>query len=390
MTPTSLKPLVLRSREALTGLGTQPEGRVTGAELPIQQDGVRFTMTQEVAWLDEHYFAVGRWDGTLNIFKFNQSTIDGPVISYSVNSLAEEGIQMIVWIRDRLFITSNDKGSFVLWEALSPSWKDVKGRVIPYDHSLGVANSGTSFQLRNKVYSVIGHETGFVSLWDFTKPFEPQFLISVDLRAARPVNPWGLHNIRAVCLFEKGSESACVLTGSEDGDLCLVEIPSGNIISRTVYNPKAQRGINSVACIQTEQGMSVLVANCSVGESDKNLWHFTTDHQRQFKQTDSINLRLNPSDPQVFNFDVVFGMHNNELCFFSTTEEGALWMGKVKDQKISIIGHKVMGHQLGAAVATTYTGKLVMAAYDIYEFITNSTSVDIAGASPENLSAAFH
>jgi hypothetical protein len=353
------------------------------ASLPIKPDGVRYTMTQEVTWLDDHYFAVGRWDGTLNIFRFNHSSTDGPVITFSINSPSEEGIQMIVWISSTIFITSNNKNSFVLWETHSSTWNEVKGKVINYELSLGVANSGTSVQINNNLYTVIGHESGFISIWDFTNCIEPQFIAKIDLQSTHPVNPWGIHNIRSVNLIEKRSGSAIVLTGSEDGDLCMIEIPSGNIIYRTVYNPAAQRGINSIACINTNEGMSILVANCSVGEQDKNLWHFTLDASGQLTLTDSINLRLNQSDPQVFNFDVVFGRHNNELYFFSTTEEGALWMGKTQGGKITVIGHKMFGQQLGAAIATTNTGKLITAAYDIYEFVTNELQEEIQGENPE-------
>src|SRR5687767_7150800 len=106
-----LKPLVLRSREEIERSENFPA--VLSDGFPIKQDGVRYTMAQEVTWLDEHYFAVGRWDGTLNIFRFNHSSTDGPVITFSVNSPSEEGIQMIVWITHSIFISSNNKESFV-------------------------------------------------------------------------------------------------------------------------------------------------------------------------------------------------------------------------------------------------------------------------------------
>lgn len=175
-----------------------------------------------------------------------------------------------------------------------------------------------------------------------------------------------------------------ILTGSEDGDMCVVEVPSGKILARTVYNTKAQRGINSIACIAFEHHISILVANCSVGADDKNLWYYTIDDTFNFTMQDAINLKVNEADPQVFNFDVVFGKHNNSFCFFCTTEEGLLWMGRLEESKIRIIGNKSLGPQLGAALATSNSGKLVAAAYDIYEFTTKVTETALQ-ESPEDL-----
>ena len=63
-------PPVIRSRQELIAQGVSfvPPGGVAPATLPITADGVTCTMAQEIAWLDQQHFAVGRWDGSLSIF----------------------------------------------------------------------------------------------------------------------------------------------------------------------------------------------------------------------------------------------------------------------------------------------------------------------------------
>src|SRR5215467_5422434 len=90
-------PAVIRSREHLISQGVQflPAGAVLPTALPITADGVTYNMAQEVTWIDERHFAVGRWDGSLSIFAFNESPTQGPVINTVVNTPAFEGVQMI-------------------------------------------------------------------------------------------------------------------------------------------------------------------------------------------------------------------------------------------------------------------------------------------------------
>jgi hypothetical protein len=358
-------PSVVRSRLHLMaerGETLAPSG------IPVTPAGVTYEMAQEATWLDPTHFAVGRWDGTLSIFKFSQSSTTGPVITTAVRSPASEGLQMITWLSYNSFVTSNDDGSLVLWVSSSGSWQDLKqSQVLNYDSTCGVANSGDSALLDGTLYLVVGHANGYVTIWKGDRSGTSlSFVTMVNVRSSHPTNPWNLHNVRGVAWAGLSQ----VVTGSEDGDLCIIQVPSGQILSRTTYNPDAQRGINSISTL----GPSLLVANCSVGNNDKNLWYYVIDsNDWSINLRDSTNLRINQNAPQVFNFCVTWATYQKGVCFFSSTEEGALWMGTIinNGQNLSIFGYQIVASPLGAALAFNFNSNyLVFVSYNLYEFIT--------------------
>jgi hypothetical protein len=206
---------------------------------------------------------------------------------------------------------------------------------------------------------------------------------AVDIKNPRPTNPWGLHNVRGVSLLANSSTDAEVITGSEDGFMTVLRLSDGKILSQTVYNPAAQRGINSVSA----WGNNVLIANCAVGPDDKNLWYYSVNPQDwSVKLIDSTNLRVNPSAPQVFNFCAIWGRSRNQLCFFSSTEEGALWMGTVADQRLNVLGYETVYGNLGSALAFNTNGNLVVINYNLYEFKTDTPQIAGADLHPERMS----
>jgi hypothetical protein len=366
-------PAVIRSRRQLAseGVSLLPAGTLPPTSLPIVASGTTYNMAQEAAWLDASHFAVGRWDGSLSIFAFTDSPTTGPVITKSINTPAFEGVQMIVWLAPGVFASSNDDGSLCVWSSPSRKWTDLQGTSLRYDPAWGAANSGDTLVLGRELFFVAGHANGFVTIWkgnpDGTRL---RLLRAVDLRNPKPTNPWGLHNIRGVAAIVGAGENGCVVTGSEDGYLCILRVLDGAVLSQTVYNPAAQRGINSVSAM----GRHLLVANCSVGQSDKNLWYYeigASDWTVCFR--DSANLQANPGAPQVFNFCARWGWFENAPCFFSSTEEGMLWMGTLAArQHLSVIGYELVYGQLGSALAFSASGKLVVANYNLYEFTTGS------------------
>jgi len=386
------QPLVLRSRRQLMQRGVTfvPPGAVAPARLPIQEDGTTYSMAQEAAWLDAAHFAVGRWDGSLSIFNFNPSRTNGPVITQAVSSPAAEGIQMIVWLAPGVFVTSNDDASLVVWRSASRTWQDLQApQPLLFDKTLGVANSGDSFAVGDALFLVVGHANGYLSIWRGAPDASDLTLLkTVDVRSQHPVNPWGLHNVRGVCALLSTDARGYIVSGSEDGNLCVVSVPDGQIVSTTVYNPTAERGINSVAVL----GQNILVANCSVGPSDKNLWYYTVDFE-SFRITlrDSTNLKVNPSAPQVFNFCTIWALYDGGVCFFTSTEEGALWMGTVADQRLAVIGYQEVSSALGAALAFNVKGQLVMVNHNLYEFVTRSApavATEPANENPERIPTA--
>jgi hypothetical protein len=381
-------PPVIRSREHLAaqGISFLAAGAAAPTPLPITADGVTYTMAQETAWIDMRHFAVGRWDGSLSIFAFNNSPTAGPLISKAVNTPAFEGVQMITWLAPGVFASSNDESSIIVWSSPSQDWTDLQAvATLKYDSSLGVANSGDSIVLGNRLYLAVGHGNGFVSLWSGnTDGTGLQLYQAVDVRNPKPTNPWGLHNIRGISTMLSIGSTAYVVSGSEDGYISVLSLPDGAVMSQTVYNPAAQRGINSVAAF----GQNLLIANCSVGSNDKNLWYYWIDGN-DFSVTlkDSANLQVNPSAPQVFNFCTIWGLFNRQVGFFASTEEGALWVGTVdSNQSLAVIGYQNVFGSLGSALAFNFNGNLVVINYNLYEFTTSpSLARETAGENPERL-----
>ena len=381
-------PPVIRSREHLASQGVSllsPES-IPPSALPITADGVTYTMAQETTWLDMQHFAVGRWDGSLSIFAFNDSPTAGPIISKAVNTPALEGVQMITWLAPGAFASSNDDSSIIVWSSPSRKWTDLYAMaVLQYDASWGVANSGETLVLinGNVLYLAIGHANGFLSIWaGNTNGTGLQLVKSIDLRNPKPTNPWGLHNIRGVSSLFWNNSTGYIVTGSEDGYISVLRLPDGAIMSQTVYNLNAQRGINSVATF----GQNLLISNCAVGPADKNLWYYWVDGNN-FSVTlkDSTNLRVNPAAPQVFNFCTIWGIFNNQIGFFASTEEGALWVGTVNaSQKLSVLGYQTVFGALGSALAFSAWGRLVVVNYNLFEFIASQNQA-AADQHPERL-----
>ena len=294
---------------------------------------------------------------------------------------------MITWLAQGVFASSNDEGSMIVWSSPSGTWKDLQQlQTLNYNSTFGDANSGSCFGLGSTLYLIAGHANGYVTIWSGTvNGTNWSLLTSVNVQNSHPTNPWNLHNVRGVSEIFSTGTTGYVVTGSEDGYLSILEIPSGKILSQTVYNPNAQRGINSIATF----GQNLLVANCSVGSNDQNLWYYWIDSNNwSITLRDSTNLKVNPNAPQVFNFDVIWALFSKGVCFFSSTEEGALWMGTISNNKLSIIGYQTVTTPLGSALAFMIDGSLVLVSYNLYEFTTGSsvTSGTIAGnVDPERL-----
>lgn len=357
-------PMPVRSLAALSA------GPTAAAALPLQAAGTTYTMAQEAVFIDDKHYAVGRWDGTLSLFAFTDSPTQGPVIAKAVNSPAEEGVQMIVPLgASTAFASSNDEQSMIVWASATGDWADLAiSATLVFDGSLGVANSGATVDVGGAQYLVVGHSNGYVSIWRQGGSLANWTCTSVtDVRAAKPVNPWGLHNVRGVANVELGDGQGYVVTGSEDGNLTVVRVSDGAILSTTVYNPTAQRGINSLAVA----GSVLLVANCAVGPTDSNLWCYTIDPANwSITLTDKATLRIDPNAPQVFNFDVVFSVLDcGPTRFFCSTEEGALWVGQMQTgATLSVEGYLPIGAALGSALCTSGI-RVAATAYDLHEYL---------------------
>lgn len=362
-------PPVLRSRNALL----RAKNIQVDEALPLTQYGTTYDYVQVARWLDADHFAVGRWDGTMSIFQFDTAPYVGALINEAVNSPSSAGVQMITVLPSHTIATSGDDSSLMLWISRSGSWSDLKCEVtVPYDESLGVATSGAWFPT-GPVNStlVVGHSSGFVTMWSFNSWARRLYLVNtVDVRNPNPINPFDSHYMYGMCPLVGSGANASVVCGSDDGYVSIVKVPSGVVLSQTVFNPSAQRGINSVSAL----GRKLLVANCSVGSADRNLWYFDVDPVTgQLTLLDSMNLIIDTQRVQSFNFDVTWGQYASGPCWFAGTEEGALWMGTA-DTTLNLIGQQSLDDgAIGAALAfNDAPGRLVATIHSINQFGTGS------------------
>lgn len=360
-------PPVLRSRQAL--LAARQE---TLATLPLTQHGTTYNLAQKAEWIDSSHFAVGRWDGTMSIFEFETAPYVGPTVTAAVNTPSSQGVQMITVLPRQTLATSNDGSSLLLWRAHESDWSDLRMVAkVDYDPALGVATSGAWLQTEPRTTLVVGHDSGYVTLWSYHPARRAlRLLRAVDLRNPVPVNPFGSHVMYGMTTLVGSGANATVVAGSDDGYLSVVRVPSGTVVSQTVFNPSAQRGINSVAA----RGDKLLAANCSVGAADHNLWYYSVNAATgAVTLLDQLNLIIDTGRIQAFNFDVAWGQYTGGPCWFAGTEEGALWMGTA-DSQLHLIGYQSLSDgAIGAAIDYTGgPGRLVAVIHNLNQFSTGA------------------
>lgn len=344
-------PLFLQSESpAITAPAPEP--------LPLKEVGTTYSMAQAVRWLTDRNFAIGRWDGSLTVFHHDPANPGAPVIAAAIIAPSLAGVEMITRIMPKLFASSNDAKSIVIWEA-DGTFTEAGIHLLTtltYEPAYGAANDGTVTTAQGQTFFVSGHANGFALIWHVSDKARFELVRAIDLNSASPVpSPYPLKNIRAVEAWRPGY----VVTGSEDGDLCLVRIPEGEVVARCRYNPSAQRGINDIDLC----GDHLLVANCSVGETDKNLWLFKVQ-ESGFTFLDARNLKLNTGLDQVFNFCVDQGGGNGFHYFFSATQEGVVWIGRVENDSLHPIGTRNVSTRFGAALSYAPDSGLLAVAGD--------------------------
>ena len=325
-------------------------------EVTLAPLGTTYGRAQIVVWLNHDRFAVGRWDGSLTIFRPPVNKERGPMLVQDGAVPSLQAIQMITALSPTSFVTSNDERSLALWVEQNGLSRPVQH--LEYSSELGVANSGVTFNSGGKTWLVTGHEQGYVAIWEL-RAEKPVFIRAVSLRSPSPVSsPYRLWNIRGVAFWKNG----IIVTGSEDGDLALLRIPEGVVLSRTRFNQSALRGINSISV----RGDYLVVANCSVGPSDKNMWLYRID-QDHIVPLDSANLEKQTSRPQVYNFGVELISLNKSIYFLASTEEGLIWIGTIDGNHLKVYGDTEVAPLTGgaAAIATRDDGEVAAAALDI-------------------------
>ena len=285
------------------------------------------------------------------------------------------------------FITSDGPGRLASWRRKGTSGPFELAANLDFEAAFGTANSGqavtvlavtqaatakirTANEMNGTDYFVSGHESGRVLIWRRQADDSYQLANSVDVASPdKPANPWGIHNIRGLAVW-RGDR---IISGSEDGDLVAIGIPDGKILFRHRYNTDAKRGINALSVA----GEILAVANCAVGSTDKNIWLFDLGGGGP-TLVDAENLAIDPGRSQTFNFDVdlvsVPGTAGAKptLNFFSSTEEGLIWGGRIEDNQLIVTGVTKVSPEGGAVMAVAPKGDFVAAAaYAIRLFRTD-------------------
>ena len=322
-------------------------------QAPLTPNGITYGRAQAIAWLDADNFLVSRWDGTLTIFQALRLDGSPPLLQDVLMLPSQQAAEMVVSLSPGAFITSNDQGSLAVWEKRGPHYVAVD--TVYYDPGYGMANSGTVVNFDGSQWLVTGHSEGMVVVWALTANTLRE-VSAVSIRSANPIipQPYGvLWNVRSLVTWKNG----IVISASEDGDLCMIRVPDGAVLARVRYDSAAQRGINSVALWNDY----LLVANCSIGANDRNLWLYKVGPDGLLP-LHSVNLLKEARLPQAFNFSVQLADVDGRLSFFASTEEGLLWTGTIVNDTLVPHANTKVACEWGAALAFQPSRKLLAAA----------------------------
>lgn len=321
----------------------------------IEQVSSVYTLAQTTAWLNSTYFIVGSWSGILSLYSY-QSETKQLQLKQIVKSDEGDGIEMVSnLLPDNRFVSSNTNESLFVY-FYDPITNILSNQILYYNSSIGFANS----VVYSKNILVTGHENGFIIIWNDTGSIFQQVKL-VNISSSNPIHsPYPLKNIRALSVWQ----DHLIISGSEDGDICIIEIPSGNVITRKRYNNIAQRGINDLQVYENY----LILSNCAVGQNDKNTWLYKLNNKNlSIDLIDAVNLQDDPSLSQVFNFNVVLGLFQNDLYWFASTQEGLLWFGLVINEKLIVQGNITLGIEQGFALDYT-SNTLVAASNNIFVY----------------------
>jgi WD40 repeat protein len=332
---------------------------VSAKDLPAQSivpAGTTVNFAQTMDWIDASHFALGRWDGTITIFRAPNAGEFGPIVTQAMALPSGQGVEMLAAIDGTTIASSEGRDGIAIWkESSSTASKDFELRVrLQYDPKYGPANSGTLVTVSSDRYFISGHESGDILIWKIEPDGKIGFVSSLDVKSPdKPANPWGLRNVRGLAVWR----DRFIVSGSEDGDLVGLSVPDGKIAFRLRYNVGAQRGINNISVL----GDLLLVANCAVGSADKNLWLFDLSSGTPVL-ADAENLAVDLFKSQVFDFDADLAPGKSGPVFFSSTEEGLLWMGSATEGQLVVSGVTKSSTEGGSIMDVSPGGDLIAVA----------------------------
>ena len=335
-------------------------GTSSHADGDLDQIHRTYSQTQTVEWIDSEHFAIGRWDGTMTLFSLPAYVNDtSPDISQAFISPSGQGIEMMMMLPTGELGVSNNDSTISLYKRANNYY--LFAGFAPYNLDAGIFNSGCTVTVGSQTWFISGHANGSVIRWKVEDgEMIPDLLI--DIRSADPIkSPYQIKNVRGIVHWHDG----IIITGDEDGDLCMIDIVAGKILQRTRYNPDAQRGINGLAVLND----SLFVTNCVVGTGEKNLWLYHLD-DTGFELQDSRYVISSPEIPDIFSDSVSLLPVNGTTHFYVSTGEGVIWHGIIEDISIRPLDSIITG-KLGVAPIFEWNynnSQMVAADYDIRVF----------------------
>lgn len=286
---------------------------------------VVYNMAQQTEWIDEKELAIGRWDGTVTIFRRDDSSEIPARLIQTMKTPSGLGIQMLGVISGFGIIASNTEDSMVVWVRFGDNQKYFFKQFLYFDNKLGMVNSFSDFVVNNQRIIVTGHANGYLTVWEFSNN-KMRFLHAINVQSSNPISSsYPLKNIRSVVHYQ-GSQ---IIIASEDGDISIIDSISKDTVFRQRYQPSAQRGLNRIFV----RGNFLVAANCAVGQEDNNIWLYRI-HLDNLELLDALHLKENKDSKQVFNAGSVISVIGNEHYVFSGTQEGLLWVHKIDNCKL--------------------------------------------------------
>ena len=132
----------------------------------IRPAGVTVNYAQVLDWIGAGVFAVGRWDGTISIFRVPAANEFGPMILQPMSTPSGRGIEMLADIDGLSFVTSDGPDHLAIWARTSATAPFALMARLTYDATVGAANSGLAITANGKLYLISGHETGKILVWE--------------------------------------------------------------------------------------------------------------------------------------------------------------------------------------------------------------------------------
>ena len=339
-------------------LGLVLQALLTGDALgegELLESGHTYNQAQTLRWIDGQRFAVGRWDGSLTIFRRPAYPREsGPVLVQALTSRSCREIGKVDVLPSGELVTSSARDSLSLWAERGKEFQHLLD--LDFDAVAGDFNSGCVVEEKGREAYVSGHENGYLVRWRLGGPSRMTAEAVLDVRSPDPIrSPYPIKNVRAVVPWRDG----IVITAAEDGDLCMVDVATMSVLLRQRYSPDAQRGLNGLAIL----GDLLLATNCTVGTGERNLWLYRIG-ATGFTLLDSRYVASAPEVPDVFSVSAALVPVGDELQFYVSTGEGIVWHGKIENERLIPLESVTTGHPGVAPVFDLLPGASFLASAD--------------------------